>query len=98
MHCVLSLPSCPTYAAAGRQGSSRRGRIALRRAVAENELPTTAAFAEEMSYCLGCLACTTACPAGVDYTQLLETARSHVEQSGVAANVRRTWLRRLTLR
>jgi glycolate oxidase iron-sulfur subunit len=24
-------------------------------------------FADEMSYCLGCLACQTACPAGVDY-------------------------------
>ena len=35
-----------------------------------------------MSYCLGCLACQTACPAGVNYAQLFETARSDIERRG----------------
>ena len=50
-----------------------------------------------MSYCLGCLACQTACPAGVNYTELFETARSDIEQSGINdAPARNVW-RALTL-
>ena len=98
MHCGLCLPSCPTYAETGRERNSPRGRIALMRAVADDELETTAAFAGEMSYCLGCLACTTACPAGVNYAALLETARAQVEQSGVTASPKRNFIRWLTLR
>jgi glycolate oxidase iron-sulfur subunit len=98
MHCGLCLPACPTYAETGRERNSPRGRIALMRAVADGELETTAGFAEEMSYCVGCLACTTACPAGVDYATLLETARGHVEQSHAAGGQRRKLLRALTMR
>jgi glycolate oxidase iron-sulfur subunit len=68
------------------------------RAVADGELETTRGFADEMSYCLGCLACTTACPAGVDYTTLLETARAHVEQSSIAASPKRNFVRWFTMR
>lgn len=50
-----------------------------------------------MSYCVGCLACTTACPAGVDYITLLETARADVEQSGVTHSPARSLLRKVTL-
>jgi glycolate oxidase iron-sulfur subunit len=98
IHCGLCLPSCPTYVETGHERNSPRGRIALMRAVADGELETTRGFADEMSYCLGCLACTTACPAGVDYTTLLETARAHVEQSGIAASPKRNFIRWLTLR
>ena len=98
MHCGLCLPACPTYAETGHERNSPRGRIALMRAVADGELETTRGFADEMSYCLGCLACTTACPAGVDYTTLLETARAHVEQSGIVASPKRNFIRWFTLR
>jgi len=98
MHCGLCLPACPTYAETGHERNSPRGRIALMRAVADGELETTRGFADEMSYCLGCLACTTACPAGVDYTTLLETARAHVEQSGIAASPKRNFVRWFALR
>jgi glycolate oxidase iron-sulfur subunit len=98
MHCGLCLPSCPTYAETGRERNSPRGRIALMRAIADGELETTPAFAEEMSYCVGCLACTTACPAGVDYTTLLEAARAQVEHSGVTATPTRSSVRAFTLR
>lgn len=98
MHCGLCLPSCPTYVETGRERNSPRGRIALMRAVADGELATTSSFAEEMSYCVGCLACTTACPAGVDYTTLLETARAQVEESQVTATTGRRLVRAFTLR
>jgi glycolate oxidase iron-sulfur subunit len=68
------------------------------RAVADGELSVSKSFAEEMSYCLGCLACQTACPAGVQYGQLLETARAEVEASGAAAAPARSFWRTLTLK
>jgi glycolate oxidase iron-sulfur subunit len=98
MHCGLCLPSCPTYMETGMERNSPRGRISLMRAIADEELETTPAFADEMSYCLGCLACTTACPAGVDYGTLFEAARGEVERSGVASAPGRSFLRFFTLR
>jgi glycolate oxidase iron-sulfur subunit len=49
------------------------------RAVSDGDLPVGKAFAGEMDYCLGCLACTTACPAGVDYGTLFEASRAQAE-------------------
>src|SRR6266478_6491850 len=71
MHCGLCLPTCPTYDATKLERNSPRGRIALMRAIADDRLEATAAFAEEMYFCLGCLACMTACPAGVNYAELV---------------------------
>lgn len=93
MHCGMCLPTCPTYMETGRERHSPRGRIALMRAIADGELAVTRSFGEEMSYCLGCLACTTACPAGVDYTTLFETARSEVERTGVLRTPTRNAIR-----
>lgn len=98
MHCGLCLPTCPTYDATKRERNSPRGRIALMRAVADGELATSHEFAEEMSYCLGCLACQTACPAGVNYAELFETARFDVEQHHAAKGGWRWFWRTLTLR
>jgi glycolate oxidase iron-sulfur subunit len=83
MHCGMCLPTCPTYDATKRERNSPRGRISLMRAVADGDLEISHEFADEMSYCLGCLACQTACPAGVDYAELFETARSDIERAGV---------------
>ncbi len=92
MHCGMCLPTCPTYDATGHERNSPRGRIALMRAIADGELEVSSAFAAEMSYCLGCLACQTACPAGVNYGVLFETARSDIRRSGVDASpTRRFW-------
>jgi glycolate oxidase iron-sulfur subunit len=98
MHCGLCLPACPTYLETGRERNSPRGRISLMRAIADGELGATRAFADEMSYCLGCLACTTACPAGVDYGTLFEAARAEAELSGASSGLARSFLRFYTLR
>lgn len=98
MHCGLCLPTCPTYLETGRERNSPRGRISLMRAVADGELAVSRSFAEEMSYCLGCLACTTACPAGVDYGTLFEAGRAESERSGVVASPLRSFVRFFTLR
>ncbi|MFA5058291.1 MAG: heterodisulfide reductase-related iron-sulfur binding cluster, partial [Opitutaceae bacterium] len=98
MHCGLCLPTCPTYMETGRERHSPRGRIALMRAIADGELETTRIFGEEMYYCLGCLACTSACPAGVDYAHLFEVARVHVENTGLLRSPPRNFWRWLTVR
>src|SRR6266496_3395625 len=98
MHCGLCLPTCPTYDATKLERNSPRGRIALMRAIADDRLEATKAFADEMYFCLGCLACMTACPAGVNYAELFEHARAEAEQSGVLRSSRRNLIRRFTLR
>ncbi len=98
MHCGLCLPTCPTYDATKLERNSPRGRISLMRAVADGRLEATTAFAEEMYFCLGCLACMTACPAGVNYAELFEHARAEAEQSGVLDSPKRGLIRGFTLR
>src|SRR6202795_3398968 len=98
MHCGFCLPTCPTYDATHQERNSPRGRIALMRAIADERLELTRAFADEMYFCLGCLACMTACPAGVEYSQLFETSRAMAEQSAVLNNPARHWTRTLLLK
>src|SRR5262245_52183877 len=98
MHCGLCLPTCPTYDATKIERNSPRGRIALMRSIADGELEATRSFGDEMYFCLGCLACMTACPAGVNYAELFEHARAEAEQSGVLNSTRRGFIRNVTLR
>ncbi len=93
MHCGLCLPTCPTYDATKLERNSPRGRISLMRAIADGQLEATKAFADEMYFCLGCLACMTACPAGVNYAELFEHARAEAEASGVLNNPKRNAIR-----
>src|SRR5256886_2150867 len=98
MHCGLCLPTCPTYDATKLERNSPRGRISLMRAIADDRLEATKAFADEMYFCLGCLACMTACPAGVNYAELFEHARAEAEQSAVLDSTKRNFIRAFTLR
>ena len=93
----MCLPTCPTYDATKRERNSPRGRISLMRAIADGTLDVTAEFADEMSYCLGCLACQTACPAGVNYSMLFETARGDIERQHAHRGAARAFWRWLTL-
>jgi glycolate oxidase iron-sulfur subunit len=80
VHCGFCLPACPTYQLWAEEMDSPRGRIYLVNQILEGAEMTPAA-AEHFDRCLGCMACMTACPSGVQYDQLIEAARVWTEEA-----------------
>jgi glycolate oxidase iron-sulfur subunit len=93
VHCGFCLPACPTYTRLGDENDSPRGRLYLMRAVVEGRLdPASSAFQMHIDRCVGCRACETVCPAGVQYGALLELAREEAVKAGGSR-----WYNRLLL-
>ncbi|HVF09258.1 MAG TPA: heterodisulfide reductase-related iron-sulfur binding cluster [Abditibacteriaceae bacterium] len=80
IHCGLCLSQCPTYAEEGLEADSPRGRIYIMRSLAEGRSEPTPSLVEHLDLCLGCRACETACPSGVQYGHLLEGTRAHLRE------------------
>lgn len=79
VHCGFCLPTCPTYALWGEEMDSPRGRIYLMGAALDGE-PLTPTMVRHFDACLGCMACVTACPSGVQYDRLIQATRAQVER------------------
>ena len=79
IHCGFCLPTCPTYVLWGEEMDSPRGRIHLMKVGLEGE-PLSAEMTRHFDACLGCMACVTACPSGVQYDRLLTATRQQVER------------------
>jgi glycolate oxidase iron-sulfur subunit len=78
VHCGFCLPACPTYSLWGEEMDSPRGRIYLVGQLLDGA-PLTQAAGEHFDRCLGCMACMTACPSGVQYDQIIAAAREWTE-------------------
>jgi glycolate oxidase iron-sulfur subunit len=95
VHCGFCLPSCPTYLLWGEEMDSPRGRIYLMKAGLEGRTDMTPSFVKHFDACLGCMACVTACPSGVQYGPLIERTRAQIErhhQRGLADRLFRSAL------
>ena len=75
VHCGFCLPTCPTYQELGQEADSPRGRIVLMKQVLEGHLESNE-VETHIAQCLGCLACETACPSGVQYRDLISPYRA----------------------
>ena len=76
VQCGLCLPACPTYTLDRNEAESPRGRIAIAAALARGQVDPTAGLREHLDHCLGCLNCENACPANVQYGELLIETRA----------------------
>ena len=80
VHCGFCLPACPTYLLWRKEMDSPRGRIHLMRLGLEGAAELGDGFVRHIDTCLGCMACVTACPSGVQYEKLIEATRQQVER------------------
>ncbi len=82
VHCGFCLPTCPTYGPLWQEeADSPRGRIYLMQGLVDGTVPLTATTVSHFDRCLGCMACVTACPSGVQYDKLIEETRAYIEES-----------------
>jgi glycolate dehydrogenase iron-sulfur subunit len=96
IHCGLCLSSCPTYLETGNENDSPRGRIYLMRAVQDGRLALGDTAVRHIDLCLGCRACEAVCPSGVQYGDLLEHTRDHIEKHYKRSTFQ-TFLRRVAI-
>jgi len=81
VHCGFCLSTCPSYRVIGKEMDSPRGRIYLMNAINQGEAKLDESTSPHFDSCLGCLACVTTCPSGVQYDQLIASVRPQVERN-----------------
>ncbi len=86
VHCGFCLPTCPSYAVFEDEMDSPRGRILLMRIGHEEGETISPEMVTHFDRCLGCMACVTACPSGVQYDKLIE-ARAAADRAQRGAHV-----------
>jgi glycolate oxidase iron-sulfur subunit len=79
VHCGICTATCPTYVLLGDERDGPRGRIVMMQKMLEAGGAPSPETVTHVDRCLSCLGCRTACPSGVDYARLVDTARAHIE-------------------
>lgn len=96
VHCGLCTSACPTYVELGDENDSPRGRIYLMRAVTDGRMELDEHVRGHIDLCLDCRACESACPSGVQYSQLIEPFRMEMAKSH-DPNAKLGWFKRFML-
>ncbi|MGD1717058.1 (Fe-S)-binding protein [Dapis sp. BLCC M172] len=81
VHCGFCLSTCPSYRVIGKEMDSPRGRIYAMDAINKGEASFNQTTSQHFDTCLGCLACVTTCPSGVQYDKLIAATRPQVERN-----------------
>ena len=81
VHCGFCLATCPSYRVIGKEMDSPRGRIYLMDAINQGEAMIDEATSPHFDSCLGCLACVSTCPSGVQYDKLIAATRPQIERN-----------------
>ncbi len=79
MHYGFCTATCPTYVLFRDENDSPRGRIDLIRAMLEKGGAPDRKTVHHLDRCLSCLSCVTTCAVKVDYTHLIDIARTYIE-------------------
>ncbi|MDV3000638.1 MAG: Lactate utilization protein A [Chroococcopsis gigantea SAG 12.99] len=81
VHCGFCLSTCPSYRVIGKEMDSPRGRIYLMNGINKGTASLDETTGQHFDSCLGCLACVSTCPSGVQYDRLLAATRPQVERN-----------------
>ena len=92
VHCGFCLPTCPSYLTFEEEMDSPRGRIVLMR-VGHEDAELSDEMVTHFDRCLGCMACVTACPSGIQYDKLIEQTRPQIERHADRPLAQRAWRR-----
>jgi glycolate oxidase iron-sulfur subunit len=79
VHCGFCNATCPTYQLLGDELDGPRGRIYQMKRALEGE-PVSERTQLHLDRCLGCRACETVCPSGVEYGRLLDLGRELMQE------------------
>lgn len=97
IHCGLCLTQCPSYVVLGTEMDSPRGRIFMMKSIADERIDVTRTFKKHFDLCLACRGCETACPSGVVYHPLFETAQELISENA-PVSLRERFFKALILR
>src|SRR4030081_1112840 len=91
VHCGFCLDTCPTYVLWADEADSPRGRIVLMGEGLGEQGSLSDEMVTHFDRCLGCMACVSACPSGVQYDKLIERVRPQVERRHERRPADRAW-------
>ena len=83
IRCGKCLSVCPVYRETRIETLSPRGKVALYRAIGEDDLEVSEVYAGKLYTCLMCEACREACPSGVELDVIMNQVRAGLAHSGL---------------